>query len=93
MKLCAKGGAHVPQVPIYTLHMLTFPEPERFWPERWAEAGGSGPKKLAAGEGGAPTEVHVQVRMLQVCIRCTDLSTYCVQLCCACFENGGLACA
>lgn len=23
------------QVPIYTLHMLTFPDPECFRPERW----------------------------------------------------------
>ena len=27
------------QVPIYTLHMLTFPDPECFRPERWTSKG------------------------------------------------------
>ncbi|CAL5222082.1 g4389 [Coccomyxa viridis] len=38
---CVLGGYHIPagtevQVPIYTIHMLTFKAPESFLPERWA---------------------------------------------------------
>ena len=48
-----------PQVPIYTLHMLTFPHPERFWPERWTD--GSVPRRPSAGST-APAEVQAQVQ-------------------------------
>ncbi|EIE23073.1 cytochrome P450 [Coccomyxa subellipsoidea C-169] len=51
------GGYLIPagtevQVPIYTLHMMTFPEPERFMPERWAT--------IKAASEPAATKVHVQ---------------------------------
>lgn len=46
------------QVPIYTLHMLTFPQPERFWPERWTN---SIVQKKASTGSMAPTAVHVEV--------------------------------
>ena len=41
------------QVPIYTLHMLTFPQPERFWPQRWADPA---QQHQQQGKAGAPAE-------------------------------------
>ena len=47
----------VSQVPIYTLHMTTFPEAESFLPQRWADQNKATPDST-------PTKVHVQVVIL-----------------------------
>ena len=66
--ICAQHSSCPVQVPIYTLHMLTFPQPERFWPERWADPaqqqqqqqGKTGaPAKGRAGAAGMTLQVQV----------------------------------
>ncbi len=47
----------VSQVPIYTLHMTTFPEAESFLPQRWVDQHKAPPDSAA-------TKVHVQVVIL-----------------------------